>query len=161
MKNTPASPATILVVEDSADLLDLLGFALNKQGYAVLSSLCQEQALSTWEKHRGHIDLLVTDVRLGASGSGLDLAEKLLALKPSLKVLAISGCFPTTHLPQLSGQVELLQKPFAFTDVLARVDTMLRPALAPGPSSQATELNSGSNSMKTSGSFGATSIPIT
>jgi two-component system, cell cycle sensor histidine kinase and response regulator CckA len=49
------------------------------------------EALKVWDKENGAIDLLMTDMVMPEGVSGLELAERLLARKPDLRVLYTSG----------------------------------------------------------------------
>jgi two-component system cell cycle sensor histidine kinase/response regulator CckA len=118
---------TILIVDDSEEIVELIELALSKRGYAVLCSGQIPDALRLWEENFGRIDLLITDVKLGESGSGLDLAECLLASKPSLKVLAISGFLNDDPPAALAGRIAFLHKPFRWEAFGAQVDQLLAP----------------------------------
>jgi DNA-binding response OmpR family regulator len=124
MNNTPSCP-TVLLVEDSAEILDLAELALARAGFVVLRASCQDEALAIWKELRQTIDLLITDVRLGESASGLDLAEHFLSLNPSLRVLAMSGLVSGEHLASLSSNIAFLEKPFAFEEIAARAQELL------------------------------------
>ena len=64
---------------------------LEQKGYHVLEVSTGVQALQIWEQRRDDIDLVLTDMMLPAGVSGWELAEKLRAEKPQLKVLCTSG----------------------------------------------------------------------
>jgi len=49
------------------------------------------EALSVWEKHETQIDLLLTDMVMPDGVTGRDLAKRLQAAKPGLKVIYTSG----------------------------------------------------------------------
>ena len=49
------------------------------------------QALKVWQQHKDEIDLLLTDMMMPEGVSGRELAEKLLAERPRLKVIYSSG----------------------------------------------------------------------
>ena len=81
---------TVLVVEDEERLLDILEHALVGKGYSVLRANDADIGLEFLEDATLTIDLMVTDVVLPGS-SGLDLIEKAATLRPSTKILAMSG----------------------------------------------------------------------
>jgi CheY-like chemotaxis protein len=116
---------TILIVDDSTEILELLELVLARSHHTVLRSCCADEALSHWQRLGQQVDLLITDVRLDESESGLDLAERLLALKPSLKVLAITGYFGAEQLRRCRQRMELLAKPFSFLELQTRVEALL------------------------------------
>jgi two-component system cell cycle sensor histidine kinase/response regulator CckA len=82
---------TILVVEDDEPVRELASNLLAGQGYNVVQAHCGPEALEVWEQCRGQIDLLLTDLVMPYRVNGLELAEKLWAKRPGLKVLFTSG----------------------------------------------------------------------
>jgi signal transduction histidine kinase/CheY-like chemotaxis protein len=86
----PTGSETVLVVEDEPQLRALMRRTLAGRGYAVLEAEHGRQALEIAAAHPGAIHLLLTDVVMPHL-SGKELAERLLALRPGLRVLFISG----------------------------------------------------------------------
>jgi len=82
---------TILVVEDDAPVRELACNLLASHGYNVVQAKCGPEALEVWEQCRGQIDLLLTDLVMPYRLNGRELAEKLWAQCPGLKVLFTSG----------------------------------------------------------------------
>ena len=82
---------TILLVEDEPALLLVNTRALTTLGYQIISATNGPEALAVWRSHQDEIDLLLTDMRMPKGISGLELAEKLRATKPSLRVVIMSG----------------------------------------------------------------------
>ncbi len=81
---------TVLVAEDDVAVGLLTRIALEHFGYTVLSTNCGEEALQVAAGHSGPIHILLTDM-LMAGMSGLDLATRVRALLPEIKVLFMSG----------------------------------------------------------------------
>jgi len=111
---------TVLLVEDEDGVRALMRQVLHKHGYNVLESRHGGEALLTCERHQGKIDLLLTDVVLEQM-SGRDLAERLLKVRPEMKVLYVSGYADDAivHHGVLNAGMAFLQKPFT-TEALAR-----------------------------------------
>jgi len=82
---------TILVVEDEGPLRELVISILQRSGYSVLEASSGVQALEVWRQHRGQVDLLLTDIMMPEGMTGRELAERILAEEPELKVLYTSG----------------------------------------------------------------------
>jgi two-component system cell cycle sensor histidine kinase/response regulator CckA len=82
---------TILVVEDQPNVRRLLSQTLRAQGYSVLEAENGQEAVSVWGEHGSKIDLLLTDMIMPEGMTGLELAARVRAWKPSLKVIISSG----------------------------------------------------------------------
>jgi len=86
-----AGSGTILLVEDDPRVRKLTRLLLLRWGYKVLTAADVGEALSVWRDRQSDIDLLFTDMVMPGALTGLQLAEKLLAEKPDLKVIITSG----------------------------------------------------------------------
>ncbi len=82
---------TILIVEDEPVLRDLAHVILQDCGYEVLEAGTGSEALQVWERHQGHVDLLLTDMVMPDGMSGMELAERLRDAHPHLKIIFASG----------------------------------------------------------------------
>jgi two-component system cell cycle sensor histidine kinase/response regulator CckA len=82
---------TVMLVEDEIALREVAVDALILFGYRVLPASNGEEALKLWKQHHGAIDLVLTDMKMPKGLSGLELAEKLWRMKPSLKIIIMSG----------------------------------------------------------------------
>jgi PAS domain S-box-containing protein len=81
----------LLVVEDEEPLRLLTQRVLHHYGYRVLVARSGVEALKLWQRQKTEIDLLLTDMMMPEGISGHDLAERLLAERPGLKVIYSSG----------------------------------------------------------------------
>jgi two-component system cell cycle sensor histidine kinase/response regulator CckA len=117
---------TILVVEDEPPILKLCERVLTNLGFRVLASHRPTEAIRIASQHKGPIDLLLTDLVMPEM-SGRDLATKLMAISPGLKVLYMSGYSPTAIAKQ--GVIEegynFIQKPFGIQALSAKVQAVL------------------------------------
>jgi CheY-like chemotaxis protein len=110
---------TILTVDDEPEDREILVNILRKEGYTVLEAGTYVEALSIFDQHRGEIDLVVADVVLPGK-NGIELAKRLLELKPEIRVLFVSG---HAGLDVFREYVELhfLRKPVQPVDLLIRI----------------------------------------
>lgn len=117
---TVVGTETVLVAEDDPLLLPLTRELLTKLGYHVLEARGSAEALAVAHGHRGDIHLLVSDVVM-PRGGGFQLAQQLLAERPGLRVLYVSGYTDETVVRHglLERGLNYLQKPFT-SAVLAR-----------------------------------------
>ncbi|HEX5044785.1 MAG TPA: response regulator [Candidatus Polarisedimenticolaceae bacterium] len=117
---------TVLVVEDEPAVRDLTRQVLRLQGYAILDAANGGEALAVAAAHDGPIHLLVTDVVMPGM-SGPELAGKLQAARPEMKMLFLSGY--TSHAVVGGGMLEegrnFLQKPFTPIDLAGTVRAIL------------------------------------
>ena len=116
----------ILVVDDEQDLLEILKFNLETDGYLVDTANSAEEALSM---NLEHYDLLLLDVMMGGM-SGFAMARKLKA-EPATKDIPI--IFLTARDSENDtvtgfnlGADDYISKPFSIREVLVRVRAVLR-----------------------------------
>ena len=81
---------TILLVEDEPQLRALTRRILSSAGYSVIDAGSGEEALSALGAHDGPVHLMLTDVVMPGM-NGRDLATRVAAIRPEVKVLFASG----------------------------------------------------------------------
>ena len=118
--------ATLLFVEDEPLVRELSVRFLSLAGYRVLEAADGVEALEVARRHDGPLDLLVTDVVMPRLG-GRELAATLLAERPALRVLFISGyAGEASDLREVTGDAaDFLQKPFRPESLNLRVRALL------------------------------------
>lgn len=111
---------TILLVEDQDEVRRVATTILRNYGYRVLSASNAGEALLACEKHLRAIDLLLTDVVMPQM-SGPELSQRILAQRPDLKVLFMSGYADGAVVGHgiLDSGTDYVQKPL-LPEVLAR-----------------------------------------
>jgi two-component system cell cycle sensor histidine kinase/response regulator CckA len=117
---------TILLVEDEEMLLEIETSMLENSGYTVLAVPSGKLAEAMLRKHLSEIDLLVTDVIMPEI-NGMQLAVKLQAICPKLKVLFMSG-YPADVIDKQANIKEgahFLQKPFSMQALASKVREVL------------------------------------
>ncbi len=123
----PAPPSTVLVVEDEEEVRSLTRDVLEMHGYTVLEALDPEDAPPPGQPHPGPIHLVITDVVMPGV-SGPELAGRLRAVRPTLRVLCMSGYPESADRP--AGEAAWngwLQKPFNPDGLIAKVRECLAP----------------------------------
>jgi len=123
----PGGNETILIVEDEPVLRDMAHVILHDCGYRILEASSGREALMVWDRHQGAIDLVVTDVVMPEGISGMDLAQRLLATKPRLKIVFASG-YSMESLDTAfvrNGRAGFLQKPYTHVTLAQAVRSAL------------------------------------
>ncbi len=118
--------STILVTEDDPDLRSLLSETLSARGYVVVEANGPSEAVSAVTEHAGPIDLLLTDLIM-PGGSGRELARRMTATWPELKVLYMSGYGEPgpDHGSLLEPGDPFLAKPFTRQQLLQAIGGVL------------------------------------
>ncbi|MBQ1497172.1 MAG: PAS domain-containing protein [Sphingomonas sp.] len=132
--HAPAPPApqgnvdeTILVCEDDENVRAYTVEVLRELGYRVIEAGDGPAALAALDAEREAIDLLFTDVVLPGGMTGAVLAAEAHAKRPDLRILFTTGYARNAivHHGRLDPGVQLLPKPFTYTDLAAKVRDML------------------------------------
>jgi two-component system cell cycle sensor histidine kinase/response regulator CckA len=123
---------TILVVEDEAPLRDLTRKLLRRHGYTVLVAASADEALQVFA-NTATIDVVLTDVVMPGS-SGPELARQLVAQRPDLKVIYMSGYTEEAivHHGVIRPGIAFVHKPFSGASLAAKVREVLGPQRATG-----------------------------
>ncbi len=122
--------ACILVVEDDKDLREMLKASLIKRKYMVLEASNGKEALIRFNP--AITDLIITDLIM-PDEDGLKVIMKIKSIKPSIRIIAISGggkAGPVNYLNMAKtlGADEIFPKPFSLADLLKKIDELLAPA---------------------------------
>ncbi|MGH7446235.1 MAG: PAS domain S-box protein, partial [Longimicrobiales bacterium] len=121
---------TILLVEHEKSVRDLARRILKRRGYNVLVAADGSEAIDIAEHEQQHIHLLLSDVIMPGL-NGQDVAERVRALRPDIRVLFMSGYNEEAVLRDgiLAAGAAFLEKPFSPSVLLDRV----RRVLSDGP----------------------------
>jgi PAS domain S-box-containing protein len=125
-REVPRGRETILLAEDEGSVRALSRYVLRECGYAVLEAADGEEAIEVCAREQGAIHLLVSDVVMPGMG-GRQLAEKLLELRPEMRVLYLSGYADDAVIRHgvFEAEVNFLQKPFSAGDLARKVREVL------------------------------------
>jgi len=118
---------TILIVEDEKDIIKMLEYNLEKEGFKTLSERNGEDALDS--AHRDHPDLILLDLML----PGMDGLEVCKTLKSDTKTVSIPVIMLTAKSQESDkivglelGADDYMTKPFSPRELIARIKAVLR-----------------------------------
>ena len=105
---------TVLLAEDEPAVRAVAREALEDHGYRVIEAANGVEALAVARGHIGPLHLLITDMVMPQMG-GRELAQRLLAVRPTMRVLFMSGYTDDAHVRQGVSEAtsSFLHKPFA------------------------------------------------
>jgi DNA-binding response OmpR family regulator len=117
----------VLIVEDEKELREMLKISLVRHKYTVLEAVNGKDAITHFKP--SITDLVVTDLIMPEE-DGLKVIIKLKEMKPSLKVIAISGggkAGPGSYLnlAKALGADAVYSKPFSINELIARIEQLL------------------------------------
>ncbi|MGC4087509.1 MAG: response regulator transcription factor [Polyangiaceae bacterium] len=115
----------VLIVEDNADVQELVSQAMAKDGYSVATAYSAVGARGLLE--RESFDLLILDLGL-PDGDGMEICRRLRATRVSLPILILTAhaTVPARVSGLDGGADDFLGKPFAVAELRARVRALLR-----------------------------------
>lgn len=122
----PRGSETVLLVEDDAQVRGAAREILVRSGYTVLVASDAGEATQKAAAHDGTIHLLLSDVVMPQL-SGPELAKRLTATRPGMKVLCMSGYTDDSIVRHgvLDAGVAYIQKPITFEALAAKVRQVL------------------------------------
>ena len=117
---------TILIAEDEKVIRDMVCRQLEEKMYTVFCAKDGQEALKIFKKQEGKIDLLFTDSVMPGL-KGMQLAKKLKAINPSIKVIISSGYLDdksSVEEAEKEGYV-FLPKPYEIREMFAKVSSLI------------------------------------
>jgi len=102
----------ILVVEDEPAVRSLVKNICLRCGYSVLEATSGDEALEIFQRPDSRVDLVLTDMVMPGATSGKDLADRLRAQNPDVKVIFTSGYSREADKDFLEEGVNFLHKPY-------------------------------------------------
>ena len=123
---------TILAVDDDLSILQVLEARLSAVEFQVLTATGGREALDIIKS--GHVDLLISDVRMPGMG-GMDLFAEVRAICPELPVIFLTayGTIPDAVSAVKAGAVDYITKPFDGRELLQKVRNTLKKKVLPSP----------------------------
>ena len=133
-KPIPRGTETILLVEDETAVRELASEFLKAGGYTILEACDGAEAVTIASRHSGRIHLLLTDMVMPHM-NGAELASKLCASRPDLRVLYMSGYaeFSGANEGRTPTEASTMQKPFSRLTLLEKVREALSSVTRPLP----------------------------
>jgi DNA-binding response OmpR family regulator len=121
---------TVLLVEDEADVRDIIVEAFAEHGLQVFCAENDQRAYDMLQQRAKEFSVLVADINLGPGTTGFDVARRARQLNRDLKVIYITG--HAAHLNRFGVDGALMfPKPFNPHELAERVIEMLREAGQP------------------------------
>ena len=116
--------ARILLVEDEADIRELIEDAFAERGLELHSAASDRVAYEILEVEAGAYDLLIADINLGEGTTGFDVARRARQLNGALRVIYITG--HAAHLSRFGVDGgEMFPKPFRPAELVDRAIEVL------------------------------------
>ncbi|HSK13344.1 MAG TPA: response regulator transcription factor [Phnomibacter sp.] len=119
--------AKILFADDEADILDIISYNLEKEGYEVIQAKDGQQALDLCKAHRP--DLIILDIMMPKK-TGIEVCNTLRQLPdhketPIVMLTALND--ETSHIKGLdSGADDYISKPISPKVLISRINALLR-----------------------------------
>jgi signal transduction histidine kinase/CheY-like chemotaxis protein len=118
--------ATVLLAEDEVEVRELAALFMRSAGYTVLAASNGQEALELVERLSVRIDVLITDIVMPKM-KGPELAKRLKALRPNLRVVYMSGYVEyNSESEEFLTEGFFLQKPFAREALVNKVMEAMR-----------------------------------
>jgi len=114
---------TIMVVEDEESVRQTVRRTLKHHGYTVLEAEDGVAAESLWRDRGQEVDLVLTDLVMPNGISGFEVARRMRAGRPSLKVIYMTGHSQdlVEHGGKLTAGIDFLPKPFENRDLIRMI----------------------------------------
>ena len=121
-------PPRVLYVDDEPTLVFLVTRALEKLGVATQGFASADEALAAFGREPQAFTLVLTDLTMPGSMSGLELAQAVLAIRPDTAVVIASGCIDPAAARRAAavGVRTVIQKPARVAEMAQLVSTLLR-----------------------------------
>ncbi|WP_181233090.1 response regulator [Enhygromyxa salina] len=114
----------VLVVDDERAIRTSVIRVLSASGYGVIEADSGEEALRVWEQRGDEVDLVLADLTIPEGMGGRELADRLRAIAPDVRIVFSSGYCSDSTLGelQLRRGVTFLEKPYTAAALLNIVD---------------------------------------
>ncbi len=116
---------TILVVDDEVDILEMIEVGLAGEGYDLLLARGGAHALDMFDADA--VDLVICDIKMPGL-DGISTITRLRQQAPALPAIVLTGYLSPDTIEQCSelGGVQMIRKPFAFSELSSLVASSLK-----------------------------------
>ena len=122
MTEITGSAARVLVVEDEAEVCDLIQQQLGDEGYEVVCAGNDDAAYRTLQREARSFAALIVDINLGRGTTGFDVARHARRLDPAVPVVYVTGGDPSIVDAHAVDGAALVLKPFDREDLLGALE---------------------------------------
>jgi CheY-like chemotaxis protein len=123
-ESTGTAARTILVVDDDAQVRELVVLSLREAGYDVLEAATGAEAMALFEQHP-EIDVLFTDIVMPGI-DGFRVADMIKQRRADVQVLYATGFAGDVTPPPGAVHGPILNKPYRLSDLVAAVERAAR-----------------------------------
>jgi signal transduction histidine kinase/CheY-like chemotaxis protein len=118
--------ATLLLVDDEVDMLDVMRENLQEHGYGVHTASNGEQAVELFQERLREIDLVILDIGMPGMG-GRTCLKKLLEIDPEARVIVSTGYGARSDREEMldAGARGFLAKPSRIADIVHEIEAVL------------------------------------
>jgi|SaaInlStandDraft_7_1057024.scaffolds.fasta_scaffold307240_1 DNA-binding NtrC family response regulator len=115
----------ILIIDDEPDILEMLSFILEDEGYDVLTANSGNSALTLIKSGEFKPDLAISDIQM-SDGDGVKFLKDSKLEFPQLKVILMTG-FSNYNKEELVklGALDIISKPFDLDEILKSLKNLL------------------------------------
>ncbi len=118
---------TALVVDDEAEVREVVEAILQMRGFRVLLARDGREGAELFRRRGGEIDVVILDMTMPGK-SGMEVYREIMAVRPDARVVIASG-HSEESLPEdmhLSSRVTFLRKPFSSDALVEKIASVLR-----------------------------------
>jgi PAS domain S-box-containing protein len=121
----------VLIVDDEPAIVSIAASVLERHGFVALTAADGEEALTQFERHRGRVAVVITDVMMPRS-DGVKVAMEVRSRWPGVPVIAMSGIVSSgtdddnRQRLRAAGVTRILDKPCSESELLQAIEEELR-----------------------------------
>ena len=120
-RRKPAEAGSVLLVEDDAEVANLVSEMLEQLGYQVIRAASASAALGALANDR-RVDVVFSDIMMPGGMNGVELAKELRSRRSDLPVLLTSGYAEAARESAEAAGVEVLPKPYRIEDLAVALE---------------------------------------